>query len=157
MHHVIKRCSAVFFSRGQRTGHHGRRRLLNLLSDRTILPKGGRRNLRRDSQVRLSMHQSVCNALWETVRTLTVFKNDKVLFSCFFKHSIVLVAVVQSVTVGPRYGTGRFSLKSSVSGSLDFLCVEILKIPVIFLNMYNRKPSRWRAKMFSSQPHSHCR
>lgn len=32
------------------------------------------------------------------------------LMATFFKHE----TVVQSVTVGPRYGTGRFSLKSSV-------------------------------------------
>lgn len=35
-------------------------------------------------------------------------------------------AVVQSVTVGPRYGTGRFSL-SQVSDKLSFVCVFVFK------------------------------
>lgn len=40
----------------------------------------------------------------------------------FFQN---IKAVVQSVTVGPRYGTGRFSLKSSVGQAT--LCVFVFK------------------------------
>lgn len=41
-----------------------------------------------------------------------------------FKSCIFSARVVQSVTVGPRYGTGFF-LKSSVSDWLQFVCVRL--------------------------------
>lgn len=123
MQHVIKRCSAVFFSRGEQTGRHGRRRLLSLLSDRTTCSEGWA--VASDETFSLVCVYSgvsfVANRKCHD-NSGAEKNNHWIHFTDSFKHCVLSAAVVQSVTVGPRYGTGRFSLKSSVSDRLHFFC-----------------------------------
>lgn len=117
MQHVIKRCSAgAFFSRGPLSGHHGRHRLLNLFSDRTILQRGYQFQIRPLTKL-FDPPACVLSPL-ENV-TITLVLKSSIKYS--FRNGIFYAAVVQSVTVGPRYGTGRSSLKSSVSDKLRFV------------------------------------
>lgn len=152
MQHVIKRCSAGgFFSRGEQSGHHGRRRLLNLLSDRTTSQRGYQ--LQIGPLTKLFNAPACVSSPIENVTITLVLKNS---IKYSFKHGIASAAVVQSVTVGPRYGTGRFSLKSSVTDKLRFVYMFSKTVNLnIFFN--TRRPSKWKVKMFSSQQHSHCR
>lgn len=64
-------------------------------------------------------------------------KHNNIDLSDSFKHRVVSAAVVRSVTVGPRYGTGRFSLKSSVSDRLHFVrvCVCVFSNLLIFFKI----------------------
>lgn len=59
------------------------------------------------------------NSTKAVLRTCVVYLK-KNLASIFTIHS---ASVVRSVTVGLRYGTGGFLLKSSVSDRLQFVCV----------------------------------
>lgn len=135
-----------FFSRGEHTGHHGRRRLLNLLSDRTILPRG--QWLHRGLSVEFTLlHCVFCCHKTQNV-TSAVLKTVLRTLIGHFSYCIFYAKVVQSVTVGPRYGT-RFFPKSSVFG-LAALYVRVVIYNTFTSFFFNRRPSKWRVKMFSS-------
>lgn len=117
--HVNAACAAVrgcFFSRGPPSGHHGRQRQLNLLSDRTTLQRGCQLQIGPLAEL---LNASACVPSPLDNVTITLVLKNHIKYG--FKHGFAYAAVVQSVTVGPRYGTGRFSLKSSVSDKLRFV------------------------------------
>lgn len=109
-----------FFSRGVRAGHHGRRRLLNLLWSVPLFPNGS--NLSHNIKLVF-----VYNILWfdlfkrkfhDTCAQINVLNP----INREFCYGNVSAVVVHSVTVGPEYGVevwdGRVpAVEASVSDS----------------------------------------
>lgn len=145
---MIRPFSAVSFA-GRADGRPGRRRLLNLLSDRTTLLRGAVAS-GRIFNVPLQAPLCVLSVSKSVMLTRVPSRWIKHTSRRVSHSALPPAALVRSVTVGRR-GTGRGDSPSSQVFRSDCILYERTD-PVHFTYCfnYNRRPSKWKVNMFSS-------